>query len=360
MIVKLEDVCESGSSNLRQSDVEGLTGEYPIYGAAGHIGNVGFYHQEKPYVAVVKDGAGIGRTVLLPPKSSVIGTMQYLLPKENVLPEYLYYVVRNMHLGKHYSGATIPHIYFRDYKSEEFNLVSLEKQREVVRLFKTVESIIDSRQKELQYLEDLVKARFVEMFGDLKTNPLQYEKKQLKETCTIITGNTPSRSVSNYYGEFVEWIKTDNIISERLYPTTAAEFLSEKGVEVGRTVDKDSILMACIAGSVASIGKVCITDRRVAFNQQINAIVPNEYDVRFLYVMLQLTKEYLVEGINMALKGILSKSKLEGKMFIVPPIAQQRQFSAFVARIDKSKFAVQQALNKAQLLFDSLMQKYFG
>ena len=95
-----------------------MTGEYPIYGAAGYIGNIDFYHQEKPYVAIVKDGAGIGRTTLYPAKSSVIGTMQYLLPKDNVLPEYLCYVVRHMHLEKYFTGATIPHIYFRDYKNE--------------------------------------------------------------------------------------------------------------------------------------------------------------------------------------------------------------------------------------------------
>lgn len=134
MRVTLEDVCEKGASNLKQSDVVSMTGEYPIYGAAGYLGNVDFYHQEKPYVAIVKDGAGIGRTTLHPAKSSVIGTMQYLLPKDNVLPEYLYYVVRHMHLEKYFTGATIPHIYFRDYKNENFNLDSLDKQAKIVEI----------------------------------------------------------------------------------------------------------------------------------------------------------------------------------------------------------------------------------
>ena len=118
--------------------------------------------------------------------------------------------------------------------------------------------------------------------------------------------------------------------------------------------------MACIAGSVASIGRVCITDRKVAFNQQINAIVPKDYDSLFLHAMLQLSKEYLVEEINMALKGILSKSKLESKEFIVPPKNQQKEFADFVVQVDKSKVVVQKALDEAQLLFDSLMQEFFG
>ena len=240
------------------------------------------------------------------------------------------------------------------------NLPSMEVQKGIVKKLDGVKRVISLREQELQRLDDLIKARFVEMFGDAKSNPYGFEKKPLKETCTVITGNTPLRSVSEYYGNSIEWIKTDNIIVGQLNPSQALEYLSDQGVKVGRTVEKGAILMACIAGSVASIGRVCITDRKVAFNQQINAIVPKDYDSLFLHAMLQLSKEYLVEEINMALKGILSKSKLESKEFIVPPIDQQKQFAAFVAQVDKSKAVVQKALDKAQLLFDSLMQKYFG
>lgn len=360
MRVTLGDVCEKGASNLKQSDVVNMTGEYPIYGAAGYIGNVDFYHQEKPYVAIVKDGAGIGRTTLYPAKSSVISTMQYLLPKDNVLPEYLCYVVRHMHLEKYFTGATIPHIYFRNYKNEQFNLDSLDKQAEIIEILGKAESIILKRRKELAELDNLIKARFIEMFGDPNENPKEYKKRKIKDTCNVITGNTPSRAVSAYYGDYIEWIKTDNIVSGLINPTTATEFLSEKGMSVSKTVEKGSILMACIAGSVSSIGRVCVTDRKVAFNQQINAIVPNDYNILFLYVLLQISKEYLVEGISMALKGILSKSKLENKLLIVPPREQQEAFATFVKQIDKAKAIVLKALDEAQTLFDSLMQEYFG
>ena len=108
---KLNEVCDKGSSNIVINKLEDNNGDYPLFGASGLVKNVDFYHQDKPYVAVVKDGAGIGRTTLHPAYSSVIGTMQYLLPKDNVLPKYLYYVVKYMHLEKYFTGATIPHIY---------------------------------------------------------------------------------------------------------------------------------------------------------------------------------------------------------------------------------------------------------
>ena len=338
MRVKLEDVCERGSSNIKQSDIIKMSGNYPIYGASGLAGKVSFYHQEQPYVAVVKDGAGIGRTTLNPAKSSVIGTMQYLIPKKNVLPEYLFYVVSYMHLEKYYTGATIPHIYFKDYKNEEFNLDNIEKQLEIIDVLGRCKKVIEARKQELVELDSLTKARFVELFGDPRSNPFGFEKKRLKDTCKVITGNTPSRAIEEYYGDYIEWIKTDNIVSGILNPTQATESLSEKGMNVGRTVEKDSILMACIAGSIASIGRVCITDRTVAFNQQINAVVPEQYNILFLYVLFQMSKDYLVEDINMALKGILSKSKLEEKEFIIPPMDLQEQFSDFVKQVDKSKF----------------------
>ena len=237
---------------------------------------------------------------------------------------------------------------------------SLNDQRRCAATLDNLQYLIELRKKQLNELDNLIKARFVETFGDPNDNPKGYSKKQLKDTCRVITGNTPSRAVSGYYGEHIEWIKTDNIVSGLLNPTTATESLSEKGMAVSRTVESGAILMVCIAGSIASIGRVCVTDRKVSFNQQINAIVPSDYNILFLYVMLQISKEYLVDEINMALKGILSKSKLEEKTFYVPPIELQEQFAAFVEQVDKSKVVVQKALDEAQTLFDSLMQEYFG
>ena len=269
--------------------------------------------------------------------------------------KYLYYALRN---------ARIPDTgynrHFKWLKEISLEYKDAESQKNIVKILDTVTNIIELCKAELSELDNLIKARFVEMFGDIKANPYGFEKMALKDTCTVITGNTPSRSVPEYYGDSIEWIKTDNIVSGRLSPSQALEYLSDEGIKVGRTVEKGAILMARIAGSVESIGRVCVTDRKVAFNQQINAIVPEDYDTLFLHTMLQLSKEYLVEEINMALKGILSKSKLEGKEFIVPSIEQQEQFAPFVAQVNKSKVEVKKALDEAQLLFDSLMQKYFG
>lgn len=283
---------------------------------------------------------------------------------EIITTECLYYLIDSelflAQKDKNCSGATQKAITNGGMAKIEISVPALSEQGIFVDKLKHLTQLIADKKKQLNLFDEIIKSRFIEMFGDPKNNPNGYLKKRLKDTCRVITGNTPSRAVSEYYGNSIEWIKTDNIVEGMLHPTVATESLSEKGLDVGRTVESDSILMACIAGSLSSIGRVCVTDRKVAFNQQINAIEPNDYNALFLYVMLQLSKEYLIEEINMALKGILSKSKLEGKVFIVPPMDLQQQFAAFVEQVDKSKLAIQQSLEKLETLKKALMQQYFG
>lgn len=227
----------------------------------------------------------------------------------------------------------------------KLNIGTIDEQLVVVDKLRKIEAAIENERKRIKLYDELIKSRFVEMFGDPQKNVFGYDIEPLGKTCKIITGNTPPKKVPEYYGDYIEWIKTDNIVSGKQNPTKAVEFLSDKGMNVGRTVEKDSILMACIAGSVASIGRVCITNRKVAFNQQINAIVPKQYNVVFLYVLLQLSKDYLISEINVCLKGILSKTELSLKKFIVPPSNLQNKFANYVSLIEKSKDETYKRIN---------------
>ena len=274
--------------------------------------------------------------------------------------DYLYYLFSGTDWNKGTNKAVLGLTLNKATLSKkEIDIPDLHTQNEVVKKLDALSNVIQLQKLSLDKLDELIKSRFLEMFGDCKSNPYCFEKKKLKDTCVIITGNTPSRAKADYYGDYIEWIKSDNIMTDRLYPTQATEYLSVKGMNVGRFVDKDSILMSCIAGSLSSIGRVCITDRKVAFNQQINALSPKEYNVFFLYVMLLLSKDYLVEEINMALKGILSKSGLGDKEYILPPIDLQKQFADFVTQVEKQKATVQQSIDKLETLKKSLMQEYF-
>lgn len=207
-----------------------------------------------------------------------------LICSEQINNKFLYWFLKGKteYLNSLGRGATFKELSKEIVSNIKIDIPSKKNQLEIVEKIEKINKIILLRKKELTELNNIVKARFVEMFGEPKANPYGFEKKMLKDTCRVVTGNTPSRAIDEYYGDYVEWIKTDNIVSGLLNPTTATENLSEKGMEVGRIVDENAILMVCIAGSIASIGRVCITDRKVAFNQQINAIVSEKYNVLFL------------------------------------------------------------------------------
>ena len=365
MRVKLEDVCERGSSNLKQSDVVEMTGDYPIYGASGYIGNVDFYHQENPYVAVVKDGAGIGRTTLHPAKSSVIGTMQYLLPKDNVLPKYLYYVVSYMRLEKYFTGATIPHIYFKDYKNEKFNLDSLEKQKEIVDALGKCDAVIEYRKQELQWLDELIKARFVEMFGNPVANDMGWDTLPLENICKAIVDcphSTPSytNEDTGFMCIRTSIVKKNKILWDDIEYISEDEFakrIQRKKPEVGDIVYTRE-------GAILGIAAIIDRDCNVALGQRSMLLSPDIDKCTSEFLCVAMNSDSFLDN---ALRGIsgsasphINVADIKAFKMIMPPVELQNQFSDFVKQVDKSKVAIQAALDKSQLLFDSLMQKYFG
>ena len=250
--------------------------------------------------------------------------------------QYLYSYIQILQQG--FKGAGLQHI-SKDYiLNIEIDLPNAETQRRIAEQMRRIDILCKYRKSQLSFLEQLVKSRFIELFGDPVSNTMGWDLIPLGKRCDVITGNTPPRADAGNYGEYIEWIKSDNINTPNTYITEAEEQLSEKGFEVCRFVETGSLLMTCIAGSINCIGNVAVTDRRVAFNQQINAIVPTIDKVLYLYWLIQLSKPAIHSTINKALKGILSKGQLSEMRFPFPPIALQEQFAAFVERTDKSKY----------------------
>lgn len=350
MRVKLEDVCERGSSNIKQSDIIKMSGNYPIYGASGLAGKVNFYHQKQPYVAVVKDGAGIGRTTLNPAKSSVIGTMQYLIPKKNVLPEYLFYVVSYMHLEKYYTGATIPHIYFKDYKNEEFNLDNIEKQLEIIDALGRCKKVIEARKQELVELDRLTKARFVELFGDPVANPMHWPVKRLKELAIQInSGNTPKGGSENYVEKGITFFRSQNVWKDRLEMDDIA-YIDEKTHEsMKRSSLKHGDILMTKTGRIntenSSLGRAALyegEDDMANVNGHVYFIrlkegVNNKFVLRVLVSpeYRDLIRSVCVGGID---KRQLNKEHIEEFPIIYPPSEMIDNYIEFVEQVNKSKF----------------------
>ena len=186
--VHIKDICTKGSSALKQKDLL-ENGDYPVYGASGIAGYLNEYHQDKEYIAVVKDGSGIGRVSFQEPQSSVIGTMQYILPKEGYNIRYIGYCLQSLDLAGYKQGAAIPHIYFRDYGERVVNVTDdkAEQQAIVSRLdaaFAKIDAVKANAEKQLND----AKALFQKELSKAMTPKEGWERKKLGEIAKIKIG----------------------------------------------------------------------------------------------------------------------------------------------------------------------------
>jgi len=163
--VKLKKLCDKASSNISIKKVEHDIGDYPLYGASGLIKYISSYKMELPYIGIVKDGAGVGRTFKLPAKSSVVSTIQYILPKPETNISYLEYLIKFMDLGKEYTGSAIPHIYFKDYGEIYVPAPPIEIQKQFEKIACEAEKSIQHTNKCIDNLQLVKKAIVKKYFG---------------------------------------------------------------------------------------------------------------------------------------------------------------------------------------------------
>lgn len=255
---------------------------------------------------------------------------------------------------KHISKAYISKIPIKYYEN-------INHQIRTAYLLTKIELLIKQRKQNLQQLDDFIKSVFLDMFGDPLKNDKKWEKVALNNFGKVITGNTPPRKdESNYSVKYIEWIKTDNIIEELLYITKASEYLSETGILKARILTKGALLVTCIAGSISSIGRASLTNRKVCFNQQINAIQPNkDTNPFYLYALFKVQRKYVQSFANKGMKKIITKGEFEKIEMIKPPVDLQNQFGVIVEKVEIIKELYQQSLTELENLYGAVSQKAF-
>jgi len=287
-------------------------------------------------------------------------------PNENCSADYLVSYLRSEYFEREKarlcSGAIQPAITNEGIQDLSIPCPVINDQIRIAHLLGKVEGLIAQRKQHLQQLDDLLKSVFLEMFGDPVRNEKGWDKPPLHAFGKISTGNTPPRNdPTNYASAHIEWIKTDNIAADAVFVTKAAEHLSEAGAKRARTVEAGALLVACIAGSVESIGRAALTDRKVAFNQQINAIQPGpEVDSTFLYALFKLGRSYIQSHASKGMKKILTKGDFEQIRMIRPPFDLQREFAAVAGQIDTLAGRYRESLTDHEILYAALSQSAFN
>ena len=359
-IKKLKDICEKGSSNVNMKDLLNLGGNYPIYGASGFIQNVNFYHQEKEYIGIIKDGSGIGRTMLLPAKSSVIGTLQYILPKEGNSIHFINYALQSLDLSKYKQGAAIPHIYFRDYGETELVVPPLEEQKRIVKIldekFAQLETIKTNAQTNLQNAKDLFQSQLTKTFSNTT-----WEKKRLQD-CSSIIGDglhgTPKYDENgNYY-----FINGSNLTITDIVFTPETKRVNETEYQKYKVELNENTVFLSINGS--TLGKrtafynnepVILGKSACYINVKSNTL--NKYFLRH-FLSSDIFQEYAWKEKTGAAIPNLGLKAMRDLKIPLPPLPEQKCIVKELDTLSEKVRQLQEIYTKQIANCDELKQSY--
>jgi type I restriction enzyme, S subunit len=362
---KLGEIVEFLDSRRRPvTESDRRPGPYPYFGANGQLGTIDDFIFDEAIVLLAEDGGHFddpdrGIAYRISGKTWVNNHAHVLRPTSAIDLGFLCRVLENYDLTPFVTGTTRGKLTKAGAEKIPIPLPPLEEQRRIAAILDAAEALREKRRQSLAKLDTLTQSVFLDIFGDPVANPKEWEKKPVGEIGRVITGNTPPRGKPEYYGNEIEWVKSDNLNTPQAYITKAQEMLSKEGKLISRTVPAGSILVTCIAGSPSCIGNAAITDREVAFNQQINALVPKQADFRFLFAHIVVGKRLIQEASTAGMKGMVSKSRFEKIRLMYPPLNLQRTFAAAFDKIEDLKTAQRSSLEKLDELFRSLQHRAF-
>ena len=367
---KLEDCCEIlDYKRIPVAASQRRKGPYPYYGANGVQDYVDDYIFNDDLVLVAEDGGNFGSknkpiAYRVSGKCWVNNHAHVLKPKLGIDIDYLCYSLAYYNVDNLINGATRKKLTQNAMRQLKIPVLPLNIQKRIVNKIQNVEKIINLRKKEINQLNYLIKARFVEMFGDPGIPQNKWKNQSLKEHISVIGGYAFSSKKFSDSG--IPVLRIGNI-NTGYFKSTNLVYWQESDTLQRYLVYPGELVMS-LTGTVGKqdYGNVCILDDsypRYYLNQRNAKIVINDaYNTIYLKETLEfpVVKQKLTGTSRGVRQANISNKDILNLTLSVPPLSLQNEFANFVQQVDKSKVAVQKSLNETQKLYDSLMQEYFG
>lgn len=337
-----DDVLEI-KNGRNQGAVENPNGKYPIYGSGGIMGYADDYICEADTVIVGRKGSINNPIFVEEPFWNVDTAFGLQAKKEVLVPRYLYYFCRFFDFERLNKAVTIPSLTKSDLLKIEIDLPDINEQQKIVDKILKIETIVHARKEQLKELDNLIKSRFIEMFGDPETNPYGWEHTTVGEVCSsIVRGPFGSALKKEFFVEATE--STYKVYEQKhaiqksatigTYYVTAEKFDELRRFEC---VAGD-ILMSC-SGTMGELYQLPEGCEKGLINQALCKFTLNDriLPIVFLTYMKQTIGNLETKGSG--IKNIAAVSYVKAMPINLPPMDVQNQFAAFVTEIDKLKFA---------------------
>ena len=324
----------------------------------------------KPFPAgtvLLSSRAPIGKVAIAGVEMYCNQGFKNLICSDKIYNRYLYHFLKTSteYLNSLGRGATFKEISKSIVENIAIPLPSLAEQRRIAAVMDKVSGLIAKRREQLDKLDELVKARFVEMFGDPVSNPHQYPISQLSEYIEFLTSG--SRGWSQYFSDDGEYFITIKNVKNCSISLEDVQYIKPPdNAEAVRTKVKDGDLLISITADLGRTGVVTkeIADHGAYINQHLTCIRLNREKLNPLYVAYYMESsagKMQFNAKNQAgVKAGLNFNAINSLKLVVPPLEKQGLFVEFVSQTNKSKLTIQQSLDKLEVLKKALMQQYFG
>lgn len=362
MKVKIGDICTLKSGTSLKEDILNESNGVPYIKVSDMnlVGNEKYIVRANSYVdeSISEKMLFPKGTVLFPKRGGAIGTNKKriaskavcadlntmgVIPSDKIRPLYLYYFFQNIDFGTLYNGSSVPQINNTDIAPMEINLIPLEEQDNIVALLEKTDDIVRKRKEELSALDDLIKARFVELFGNPVLNDKGWEQKFLGEiTSKIGSGATPKGGKEAYQEDGITLIRSMNVHNGQFEYKDLAHISDEQAAKLDNvTIEKNDVLLNITGASVA---RSCVVPNEILparVNQHVciircmDCIIP-EFLNKLLIDDNYQDLLWSIAGSG-ATREAITKQQVENLQIILPPLELQNQFADFVHQVDKSK-----------------------
>ena len=395
-MAKLGEVCDFYAGTGFPNEYQGrATGKYPFYKVGDISKNVLEGNRELKTCAnyVEEDVVQKLKGSILPPKTIVFAkigealklnrraiTSCECLVDNNVMGikaqnvrlnnEYLFYWLQNLNLSDYSESTTVPSVKKSRLQNIEINVSPLEEQEKVVSTLNKLSSLILARKKQLSKLDELVKARFVEMFGDSVANTKNFPSTTLETVMTVFPQNGLYKPQTDYVQDDtgIPILRIDAFYNGKVTNWNTLKRLICSETEIDRYLLRENDIVINRVNSIEYLGKcahIVGLKEKTVFESNMMRFHMDEKKVNAVYVTEVLCTEDIYRQIlRRAKKSVnqasINQEDVKSLEILVPPLSLQNQFAAFVERVDKQKQTVQQSLEKLELMKKALMQEYFG
>ena len=337
-IKKIKDICDKASSNIAQNKITELDGDYPVFGASGFVQNVDFYHRDTEYIGIVKDGSGVGRVNTYPAYSSLLGTLQYIIPKEGYALNYVAYALKSLNLAEYASGAAIPHIYFKDYGEETISVPPREEQERIVAELDCLSGVIEKKREQLRELDALAQSIFCQMFGDEVGQSNKWDSCSIGDIYKFQYGK--GNKIPESKGEYPCYGSNGQVG----YHT---EFNGEDSPIIGHI------------GAYAGIVIWARGKHYVTYNGVICKLKHKGFHPIYGYYLLK-AQNYMDSARGGAAQPFVSYDMLEAPIVYMPPLTLQQEFADKIEAIEKQKELIKKSISETETIFNARMDYYFN